>query len=47
MTLKVYTSVLDSEIDDAGHKLLNFITPIGNKSESSGVLNLRMAKATT
>ena len=25
MTLKVYTSVLDSEIDDAGEKLLKFI----------------------
>jgi integrase len=47
MTLKVYTSVLDSEIDDAGHKLLNFVSPIGNKSESAGVFNLRMAKATT
>ena len=47
MTLKVYTSVLDSEIDDAGLKLLNFISPIGNKSESAGVISLRMAKATT
>jgi integrase len=47
MTLKVYTSVLDSEIDDAGHKLLNFISPIGNKSEDAGVIYNRMAKATT
>jgi hypothetical protein len=30
MTLKVYTSVLDSEIDDAGNKLLNFLTKNGN-----------------
>ena len=47
MTLKVYTSVLDSEIDDVGHKLLNFIAPVGNKSERSMVINPRMAKATT
>jgi hypothetical protein len=47
MTLKVYTSVLDSEIDDAGHKLLNFVSPIGNKSESAGVVDNRMANATT
>jgi hypothetical protein len=39
--------VLDSEIDDAGLKLLNFVSPIGNKSESAGVINYRMAKATT
>ena len=32
MTLKVYTSVLDSEIDEAGIRLLNFVSPIGNKS---------------
>lgn len=31
MTLKVYTSVLDSEIDDAGNILENFLK-IGNKS---------------
>jgi integrase len=31
MTLRVYTSVLDSEIDDAGFKLINFINPSGNK----------------
>jgi hypothetical protein len=34
MTLKVYTSVLDSEIDEAGIKLLNFVSPIGNKSSA-------------
>jgi hypothetical protein len=32
MTLRVYTSVLDSEIDDAGDKLFNFLNPIGNKN---------------
>jgi integrase len=31
MTLRVYTSVLDSEIDDAGNILENFLK-IGNKS---------------
>jgi len=37
MTLRVYTSVLDSEIDDAGIKLLNFVSPIGNKSDPNRV----------
>jgi len=32
MTLRVYTSVLDSEIDDAGDKLFNFLNPVGNKT---------------
>lgn len=32
MTLKVYTSVLDSEIDEAGEKLSNFVERGGNKS---------------
>jgi integrase len=31
MTLKVYTSVLDNEIDEAGNILENFLK-IGNKS---------------
>jgi hypothetical protein len=31
MTLKVYTSVLDNEIDEAGNILENFLN-IGNKS---------------
>ena len=33
MTLRVYTSVLDSEIDDAGDKLFNFLSENGNKPE--------------
>jgi hypothetical protein len=33
MTLRVYTSVLDSEIDDAGDKLFNFLSKNGNKPE--------------
>lgn len=37
MTLRVYTSVLDSEIDDAGIKLLNFVSPMGNKSDPNRV----------
>ena len=39
MTLRVYTSVLDSEIDDAGNKLLEFISHSGNTSLLSGVSN--------
>jgi integrase len=39
MTLRVYTSVLDSEIDDAGSKLLDFIFHAGNKPEHSDVNN--------
>jgi integrase len=31
MTLRVYTSVLDSEIDDAGDKLFKFVSENGNK----------------
>ena len=31
MTLKVYTSVLDSEIDEAGEKLLKIVQKSGNK----------------
>jgi hypothetical protein len=40
MTLRVYTSVLDSEIDDAGDKLFNFLNPIGNKSATNSVLTI-------
>jgi hypothetical protein len=37
MTLRVYTSVLDSEIDDAGDKLFNFLNPVGNKQVTDSV----------
>jgi hypothetical protein len=56
MTLRVYTSVLDSEIDDAGDKLFNFLNPIGNKESlqvvplfnaSRGGLETRYNLATT
>ncbi len=33
MTLRVYTSVLDSEIDDAGEKLFEYLGNLGNKKE--------------
>ena len=33
MTLRVYTSVLDSEIDDAGDTLNKFLAESGNKPE--------------
>lgn len=47
MTLRVYTSVLDSEIDDAGDKLFKFVSKNGNKSSIELVQQFRMAKATT
>jgi hypothetical protein len=47
MTLKVYTSVLDNEIDEAGDKLLKFIGGIGNKTQYFPVDFQGTAKATT
>jgi hypothetical protein len=44
MTLRVYTSVLDSEIDDAGDKLFNFLNPIGNKDSLQVVPLLNASK---
>jgi len=41
MTLRVYTSVLDSEIDDAGDKLIKFLGEMGNKPEAPVVLQSR------
>jgi integrase len=43
MTLRVYTSVLDSEIDDAGDKLFNFLSETGNKTHRNLVPVSRMA----
>jgi hypothetical protein len=40
MTLKVYTSVLDSEIDEAGEKLSIFIGRDGNKTVERKVTQL-------
>jgi integrase len=37
MTLKIYTSVLDSEIGDAGEKLIQFISISGNKNIKNAV----------
>lgn len=47
MTLKVYTSVLDDEIDEAGIKLFKFIGQTGNKTGHSSVLLNTTAIATT
>jgi hypothetical protein len=47
MTLRVYTSVLDSEIDDAGDKLFKFVSENGNKNHPELVQQFRMANATT
>jgi hypothetical protein len=43
MTLRVYTSVLDSEIGDAGEKLFNFLSENGNKKLADVVPVTRMA----